>query len=260
MKATHDTAARKSIALAVASLLAGLAIWWVVSTTGLANPSLLPPPVTVAKSIFELSSDGILFLSIAVSFGRALGGFLLATAIGVPLGILVGRLPAVAAVVNPWVELLRPVPPIAFLPLVVLWFGISETSKLIVVCYGALFPILINTVHGVTSVDNNLIRAARALGASPRQIFHLVVLPAAVPSIVTGMRLGAGMAIFVLVAAELLGSSAGLGWLIMDSREHFFTDRIMVGIVTLGVMGFLINHGLLMLEHRLVRWRPESEI
>lgn len=247
------------VALAFASLCAGLATWWLLSVTGLANPALLPSPVTVAKAIAELSADGSLFVSIGVSLGRALGGFLLAAAIGVPLGILVGRLPTVAALVNPWVELLRPVPPIAFLPLVVLWFGITETSKLIVVCYGALFPILINTVHGVTSVENNLFRAARALGASDRQIFYLVVLPAAVPSVVTGMRLGAGMAIFVLVAAELLGSSAGLGWLIMDSREHFFTDRIMVGIVALGAMGFLINHGLLALEHRLVRWRPESE-
>ncbi|MBI4507383.1 MAG: ABC transporter permease [Chloroflexi bacterium] len=225
----------------------------------LANPVLLPPPPTVVRSMVEMLIEGTLLVHVAVSLARAVGGFLLATVIGVPLGIFMGRSARIHAIIDPWVELLRPVPPIAMLPLVVLWFGIGEESKLVVVFYGAIFPILINTIHGVRTVDNTLIRAARALGASGRQIFYLVVLPAAVPSVVTGLRLGAGMAIFVLVAAELLGSTAGLGWLIMDSREHFFTDRIMVGIVALGLVGYCINRSLLGLERKLVRWRPAQE-
>ena len=247
------------IALSLASLTVGLFLWWLAVATRFANPALLPSPNTVAETIFEMAGDWSIFTHTGVSLARAVGGFLLAAAIGVPLGILIGRSAWAFALVNPWIEILRPVPPIAFLPLVVLWFGIGETSKLIVVAYGALFPILINTVHGVSSIENSLIRAARALGASKRQIFYLVVLPAAVPSVVTGLRLGAGMAIFVLVAAELLGSSSGLGWLIMDSREHFFTDRIMVGILALGAIGVLINRGLRMMETRLIRWRPLQE-
>jgi ABC-type nitrate/sulfonate/bicarbonate transport system permease component len=246
-------------AISVLSIAAGLALWWGSVALGLANPVLLPSPADVVKAIVEMSLDGSLFVDIGVSLGRALGGFLIAAAIGVPLGILVGRSARLAAAIDPWIELLRPVPPIAFLPLVVLWFGIGEFSKLVVVSYGALFPILINSVHGVRAVDNGLVRAARALGAGNRQIFYLVVLPSATPSIVTGLRLGAGMAIFVLVAAELLGSSAGLGWLIMDSREHFFTDRIMVGIIALGLVGYLVNRGLIAIERRLLRWRPAQE-
>jgi len=246
-------------AISILSLAAGLALWWGSVAGGLANPVLLPSPPDVVKAIIEMALDGSLFADIGVSLGRALGGFLMAAAIGIPLGILGGRSARLAAAVDPWIELRRPVPPIAFLPLVVLWFGIGEFSKLVVVCYGALFPILINSVHGVRSVDNALLRAARALGAGNKQIFYLVVVPAATPSIVTGLRLGAGMAIFVLVAAELLGSSAGLGWLIMDSREHFFTDRIMVGIIALGLIGYLINRSLLALERHLLRWRPAQE-
>jgi ABC-type nitrate/sulfonate/bicarbonate transport system permease component len=247
------------LAVSIVSITGGIGFWWLITTFGWANPALLPPPPTVVKAFIEMTLDGSIFKHVAVSVGRGLGGFTLAALIGVPLGILIGRSRWAFAVVDPWVETLRPVPPIAFLPLVVLWFGIGETSKLIVVAYGAMFPILINTVHGVRSIENSLIRAGRALGASNRQIFYLVVLPASVPSIVTGLRLGAGMGIFVLVAAELLGSSAGLGWLIMDSREHFFTDRIMVGIITLGIVGYLINHGLLAAERFLVQWRPVQE-
>jgi len=247
------------IAVSMVSVGAGIALWWIAVAGGFANPALLPAPGTVIKAFAEMTLDGTIFKHVGVSVARALGGFLLAAAIAVPLGILVGRSRWVFALVDPWVEMLRPVPPIAFLPLVVLWFGIGETSKLVVVAYGAMFPILLNTIHGVRSIESSLIRAARALGASNRQIFYLVVLPAAVPSVVTGLRLGAGMAIFVLVAAELLGSSAGLGWLIMDSREHFLTDRIMVGIVSLGVVGYLINRGLLAAERMLVRWRPLQE-
>jgi len=250
---------RAYIELTLLSLLTGVGLWWAAVASGLANPVLMPPPQVVVRAIVEMVVDGTLPIHIGVSVARALGGFLLAALIGVPIGVLVGRSARAHALIEPWIELARPVPPIAVLPLVVLWFGIGEESKLVVVFYGALFPILVNTVHGVRSVDNGLIRAARALGASERQIFCLVVLPASVPSVVTGLRLGAGMAIFVLVAAELLGSTAGLGWLIMDAREHFFTDRIMVGIVALGMVGYVINRSLLWLEHRLVRWRPAQE-
>lgn len=245
--------------LSLLSVAGGILLWWGAVTIGLANPILMPPPQAVAKAVVDMIADGTLLEHIGVSVGRALGGFFLAALIGVPLGIIVGRLEWAYALVEPWLEIFRPIPPIAVLPIIVLWFGIGELSKLIVVCYGAFFPILINTVHGVRSVDNVLIRAARALGAAPRQIFYMVILPAAVPSIVTGLRLGAGMAIFVLVAAELLGSTSGLGWLIMDSRERFNVDGMMVGIVALGVVGYFINVGLVALERTLARWRPAQE-
>ncbi|HVZ46345.1 MAG TPA: ABC transporter permease [Ramlibacter sp.] len=245
--------------VSAASILFGLFVWWLVAYLKLANPMLLPGPASVAAAVWEMIADGTLIRHLAISFARALGGFAIAAAVGVPAGILIARFKWVGAALNPWVELLRPVPPIAFLPLAVLWFGIGETSKVIVISYGAVFPILLNTIHGVRAIDNSLLRAARALGASSRQVFIYVVLPAATPSVVTGLRLGAGMAIFVLVAAELIGASSGLGWLITDAREHFLTDHIMVGIVTLGLLGWAINRALLALESRLIKWRPPSE-
>lgn len=250
---------REYLGLSALSLAAGVALWWAAVAGGLANPILMPPPDKVLGAFHELITDGTLLPNIGVSLARALGGFALGAVIGIPVGILIGRSARAFAIIDPWIQLIRPVPPIALLPLVVLWFGIGELSKLVVISYGALFPILISTVHGVRSIDNSLLRAARALGASERQIFYLVVLPAATPSVVTGLRLGAGMAIFVLVAAELLGSASGIGWLIMDAREHFFTDQIMVGIITLGLLGYAINRTLLWLEKRILRWRPAQE-
>ncbi len=245
--------------VSAASIVIGLFAWWLVGHLQLANPMLLPSPGSVVAALWDMTGDGTLLRHTSISFARALGGFAIAAAAGIPLGILIARFRWIDAALNPWVELLRPVPPIAFLPLVVLWFGIGETSKVIVISYGAIFPILLNTIHGVRAIDNSLLRAARMLGASSRQIFMYVVLPAATPSVVTGLRLGAGMAIFVLVAAELIGASSGLGWLITDAREHFLTDRIMVGIVTLGLLGWAINRALLALDTRLIKWRPPME-
>lgn len=251
--------ALQTVFVSAASILVGLFIWWLVAYLKLANPMLLPSPTSVLSAAWEMTTDGSLPRHLAISLARALGGFGLAAAAGIPLGILIARFRWADAALNPWVELLRPVPPIAFLPLVVLWFGIGETSKVIVISYGAVFPILLNTIHGVRAIDNSLLRAARMLGASSRQIFLHVVLPAATPSVMTGLRLGAGMAIFVLVAAELIGASSGLGWLITDAREHFLTDHIMVGIVTLGLLGWAINRALLALEARAIKWRPPTE-
>src|SRR5207244_11730723 len=144
----------------VPSLVAGIGLWWAAVASGLANPVLMPPPVAVVRAIVEMVMEGTLFVHIAVSLGRAVGGFLIAALVGVPIGVLIGRSARAFAVIDPWVELARPVPPIAVLPLVVLWFGIGEESKLVVVLYGALFPILLNTVHGVRSVYDSLIDPA----------------------------------------------------------------------------------------------------
>lgn len=236
-----------------------LAVWWLMSATKLVNPILLPAPDVVFKSAFELTADGTLLRYTLISLFRVYSGFLLAGLLGVILGIFLARSPLAYGLIGPVVEAVRPIPPIAWLPLVIIWFGIGEPARISVIFYGAFFPILLNTIHGVRSVDNNLIRAALSLGASQRQIFYRVVLPAVFPSVVTGLRVGAGMAMFVLVAAELIASSSGLGYLILDSREHLFTDRVIVGMVMLGMLGVLQNKLLVALESRLVKGRPPQE-
>jgi ABC-type nitrate/sulfonate/bicarbonate transport system permease component len=237
-------------------LLAG---WWLITANKLVNPIFLPGPSLVFKSAVELTLDGTLLEDILISLFRVYSGFLLAALLGVVLGIFLARSPLAYGLIGPVIEAVRPIPPIAWLPIVIIWLGIGEAARISIIVYGAFFPIFLNTVHGVRSIENNLIRAALSLGASRRQIFYLVVLPATFPSIITGLRVGAGMAMFVLVAAELIASSSGLGYLILDSREHLFTDRVIVGMIFLGIFGVLQNKLLLVLESKLVKGRPPQE-
>jgi ABC-type nitrate/sulfonate/bicarbonate transport system permease component len=236
-----------------------LTCWWLISATKLVNPIFLPGPGAVFESAVELTRDGTLPNDILISLFRVYFGFLLAALLGIGLGILLARSRLAYGLIGPVIEAVRPIPPIAWLPLVIIWLGIGEAARISIIVYGALFPILINTIHGVRSVENNLIRAALSLGASRRQIFYLVVLPAVFPSIVTGLRVGAGMAMFVLVAAELIASSSGLGYLILDSREHLFTDRVILGMIVLGIFGVLQNKLLMVMDSKLVKGRPPQE-
>src|SRR6185369_1820250 len=182
-------------------------------------------------------------------------GFALAVVVAVPLGVLIGLSSTTHGLIDPLIELLRPVPPIAFIPLAILWFGIGEISKVMIIAYGAFFPIFVNTMAGFREVDRVHIRAAQALGAGRFDIFKDVVLPSAFPQMVTGARLGMGLAFIVLVAAELGAASEGLGYLINDARFSFRTDQIFVGINTIGLLGLALNKGLLEAERRLLRWK-----
>jgi ABC-type nitrate/sulfonate/bicarbonate transport system permease component len=236
-----------------------LAVWWLLSANKLVSPIFLPGPDVVFKAAAELILNGTLLEYTLISLFRVYAGFLVAAVLGVALGIFLARSALAFGLISPVVEAVRPIPPIAWLPLVIIWFGIGEPARISVIFYGAFFPILLNTIHGVRSVDNNLIRAALSLGATKRQIFYRVILPAVFPSVVTGLRVGAGMAMFVLVAAELIASSSGLGYLILDSREHLFTDRVIVGMIMLGLLGVLQNKILVAMESRLVKGRPPQE-
>jgi ABC-type nitrate/sulfonate/bicarbonate transport system permease component len=156
---------------------------------------------------------------------------------------------------DPLVELLRPIPPIAMIPLAILWFGIDELSKVLIIAYGAFFPVLLNTMAGFQEVDRTHIRAAQTLGATRARIFRDVVLRSAYPFIIVGARLGMGMAFIVLVAAELIASDAGLGYLINDGRYNFRTEQIFLGMACIGVIGFALNKMLMYAERRLLKWK-----
>ena len=241
----------------IGAILAFVLAWEAVARSGLFSSILLPPPSLVAMTGFKLLTGGELLGHIWTSLGRVLLGFGIAAVIAIPLGIVAGSSPVLFNVVDPIIELFRPIPVLALLSLAILWFGIDEASKIFIITYAAFFPIFINTVAGVRYSDPVLIQVASTLGATRAQIFYRVVLMCALPNLAVGVRLGLGFAFLALVAAELIASTRGLGYLIMDSRLTFQTDRGMVGIVSLGVLGFVINAILVRLERWALAWKQD---
>lgn len=253
--AAKSRAKRLDAGLAAAAILGCLAVWWVVSATGIINRVLLPSPEEVFTAFVQSMKDGSLWVNTWASLLRVVEGFVIGFCAAVPLGVLMGNSRVARGLVEPLVELVRPIPPIAVIPIAILWFGIGELSKIFIIAYGAFFPILVNTMAGFREVDPVLIRAARTLGASRWRIFRDVVLRSALPFIIVGARLGMGLAFIVLVAAELIASSEGLGFLINDARYNFRTDRVFLGMILIGVLGLVLNKLLIGFERRLLRWR-----
>jgi ABC-type nitrate/sulfonate/bicarbonate transport system permease component len=222
------------------------------------NPLLLPAPHTVLLAGIEMVRSGELQRDILASLSRVVQGFCLAAIIGVAVGTAVGRSRRLEYLIEPTIELLRPIPPLAFLPMMVLWFGIGETSKVAFIAYAAFFPIFTTTVEGIKYVDPLLLRAAASLGASERDIFRYVVLPAALPNIITGLRIGFGLSFFVIVAAEFIAADSGLGFLINDARTFFLVANMLLGAAVIGAIGFTFNILLRRLEAWLLRWRKDA--
>lgn len=243
------------LGFAIVSIFGVVALWWGLSAGGLMNPVLLPSPVDVAEAFWAAASDGSLLTHIYASMRRVLQGFLLGFIVAVPVGAFMSHSRLSTLLLDPIIEFLRPIPPIAVIPLAILWFGIGDFSKVFIIAYGAFFPILVNTLSGFSSVDKVLIRAAKTLGANQWHVFRDVILRSALTHIIVGARLGVGMAFIVLVAAELIASSEGLGFMINDARYNFRTDRVFVGIIVIGFLGLFLNKTLLFAEKRLLRWQ-----
>lgn len=251
------------LVLRLVSLLLFFALWWSVSLLNahvlkVFNPILLPAPDEVLRAGIKMAASGELLTHITASLSRVLWGFGIAATLGIAVGTALGRSRLLEHLVEPMLEMLRPIPPLAFLPMMVLWFGIGEASKVAFIAYAAFFPIFTTTIEGIKYVDPVLIRAASSLGASERQIFWHVVLPAATPNIITGMRLAFGLSFFVIVAAEFIAADSGLGFLINDARTFFLVSNMLLGAAVIGIIGVLANVLLRKLEGRLLRWRNES--
>lgn len=254
-------------ALRSASSYVGLAvclvIWWFVSTVYLpsANPTaatLLPSPVTVASTTVGMLSDGSLLQHMLASLKRVAFGFVGATALAIPLGIAMGWWRAAHRQLDPIVEFLRPIPPLAWIPLSILWFGIGDLQNQFIIFLGVFFPVVVNTISAVRSVEPVLIRAGLSLGAGELQLLRRVVIPASLPDIFTGMRVGLGVGWMALVAAELVAAQSGLGFLINDSRFVFRTDKVLVGMAVIGLLGLLMDRLLRRLQRHLTPWAMGS--
>lgn len=251
------------LVLRAVSLLLFFLLWWGVSLLNahvlkVFNPILLPAPDEVMRAGIKMAASGELLKHITASLSRVVWGFSIAATLGIAVGTALGRSRLLEHLVEPMLEMLRPIPPLAFLPMMVLWFGIGEASKVAFITYAAFFPIFTTTIEGIKFVDPVLIRAAASLGASERQIFWHVVLPAATPNIITGMRLAFGLSFFVIVAAEFIAADSGLGFLINDARTFFLVANMLLGAAVIGIIGVLANVLLRKLEGRLLRWRKEA--
>jgi NitT/TauT family transport system permease protein len=222
----------------LATWLVLLAVWSLVAP--FYPPSFFPGPVQTLLGGKEILLDGTLARFSLISLERVLSGWFLGILIGAPLGVLIGRVRLLRQLIEPFVDFFRFIPAIAFLTLFIMWFGVGEKSKIILIMYATCFVVIINTASGVLGIDPNRVQAARTLGASEWQILRHVVIPECVPYVFTGVRLGLGLgsAFTAIVAAEMLAAKEGVGYLVFTSRLYFRTDWILVGIVTLGLLGF----------------------
>lgn len=238
-------------------LILFVVVWQLVSTGLPGLRLLLPPPTAVAGAAWELAADGTLQAYTVDSLRRFISAIGLAILLGVPLGLALGGSYRFWWSVNPIIEFLRPIPPLAWIPLSILWFGISDTQNIFIIWLAAFYPLVLNTAAGVRSVDVQLIQAAQSLGARRLDIPLTVTLPAALPYIIVGLRVGMGIGWLALVAAELVGANSGLGYLISLGRNLFRSDYIVVGMVAIGLIGMIIDVLILMLQRWLLPWQKE---
>lgn len=247
------TASRKSIAV-----VAFLALWEIAPRVGLVDSTFLVPFSTAVRALWNLIQDGQLWDDASASLTRSAIGFGIAVGIGVPLGLVIGWYRAVADLLNPLLELFRNTAALALLPVFILILGIGETSKISIVVYACVFPILLNTITAVRGVDPTLVKAARSLGLSTPRLFRQVVLPSSVPTVLTGIRMAAASSILVLIAAEMVGAKDGLGYLINSAQQNFEIEQMYAGIIAISLIGTIVNVLLVRLERRLTRWRPAT--
>lgn len=245
--------------LSVATLLGILVLWWAVTALQLINPLFLPAPQQVLHQLVTIASpqgfmEATLWQHLSASLGRILVALLAAVMMGIPVGIAMGLNDKIRAVLDPLIEIYRPVPPLAYLPLMVIWFGIGETSKILLIYLAIFAPVALSAVAGVRSVELVRIRAAQALGASHGQVLRFVVLPSALPEILTGIRIGLGVGWSTLVAAELIAATRGLGFMVQSAGEFLATDVVVAGISVIAVIAFGLELGLRALQRRLTPW------
>lgn len=241
------------------SVLVFVLLWEASVRFGLVKPFLVASPTMVLADMVELTQSGVLPGHVVASMTRVLSGYLVALASGALLGILMGWFRLVDDIVDPLVELFRPVSPLAILPLAILWLGIGEASKIFIVWYACFFPVLINTYAGVRSVARSNVEAALTLGAKPDEMLRYVVFFNSLPMIMTGARISFAVGMIVIIASEMVASSQGLGYMILTAQQTFRTTELYVGIVTIALIGFIGDRILRWLRAKLCPWHIEVD-
>ena len=235
--------------------IAVIVLWEICARLQIINPISLPMPSRIFAAAERLLADGELLHNVADSLQRIAFANIVAIGMGVPLGFFMGLYRPFEEIMDGLINLVRPIPPLAWIPLAIVWFGLGEVSVVFITLISAFFAILLNTIAGVRGVDNSLIRAALSLGATRRVLIAKIVLPATLPSLFTGFRIALGVSWMSIVAAELIAASSGLGFMINYYRELLRPDLILVGMLSIGIIGFLMDRALQWLERRLLPWR-----
>jgi NitT/TauT family transport system permease protein len=270
----------QDIAIGLVVPVVAIAVWQWVAGMGWVNENILPSPLQVWRkwvayllplqdfpAWHEANHGGRLAWMVSGelptdalgSLYRVVVGFLVGAGLALPVGLAMGASRVAYAWLNPFFQLLRPIPPIAYIPLSILWFGLGNPPAVFLIALGAFFPVLMNTIAGVRQVDGIYLRAARNLGASGPTMFLRVILPAAVPYILTGMRIGIGTAFIVVIVSEMIAVNNGLGFRILEAREYFWSDKIIAGMITIGMLGLAIDAGMNKLNNYLLRWHRGLE-
>jgi NitT/TauT family transport system permease protein len=241
-----------------AVLVVFFGLWQVLPSVGAVSRTFVPPFSAVVAAWWELLRTGQLLSAVAASLQRSLTGFALALVVFIPLGLLIGWYRKLGVFLNPLVELCRNTAALALIPVFILTLGIGQVSKIAVITYACAWPILLNTISGVRSVDPLLVKSARSMGLSSLRLFQKVFLPAALPTIFTGIRLAGATSILVLLAAELQGATNGLGYLINVSETNFQIPDMYAGIITISMIGLIFNAILVRLERHFSTWRSSN--
>lgn len=264
--ASQSTPGRKTFGLqrgglllvSIGTIAVLIALWSLAAAYGLVSSVFLPSPWLVAKALFTVTFSGFVDSTLAehtlASLGRIFGALATSIVIGVPVGLVIGTSRVGKAVLDPIVEFLRPLPPLAYLPLIIIWIGIGEASKITVIALAMLPPIILSTASGVKAAPADFINAARSFGATRLQVLVSVVLPGAVPSILTGVRIALGAGWSTLVAAELVAANRGLGFMIQSAAQFLVTDIVIGGIIVIAAIAFLLEIVARLIEHYFVPW------
>jgi len=229
-------------------------LWEILASAGFLNSSLFPSPTSVLHSFVEMVSSSELFIDLSYTLGRTFIGFVLGSIIGIVLGVLTARINIVRRLIEPIIQVCRPIPPIAIVPLAVVWLGLSEFSKITIIVWGVFFPVWINTHLGVAAVENSLIWAARSLGVSEKRLLFFVIIPASLRLIIAGMRVAIAIAFICVVVSEMMGATAGIGYRINTSYLVFRVDRMIVGLLVLGALGALADWSFVKFINRIFPW------
>ncbi|CCU78095.1 taurine transport system permease protein tauC [Halanaerobium saccharolyticum subsp. saccharolyticum DSM 6643] len=234
-------------------------LWYVITKLGIFTPTLLPGPVRVWRAFLRILENGYngvpLWVHLGASFKRLFVALFFAIFSAVPLGLLSGYFNKIEAVIDSVVEFYRPLPPLAYYTLLVLWFGIDDTSKQILLFLAAFAPIYIACVSAVRKLNQDFVLSAKSLGAAQKDVFFKIVLPASLPEIFTGIRTAFGVAYTTLVSSEMVAATSGIGWMVLDASNFLKSDVIFVGIIIMGITGVIIDAGLRFLERKIIFWK-----
>ncbi|MGF6976042.1 ABC-type nitrate/sulfonate/bicarbonate transport system permease component [Paraburkholderia sp. JPY465] len=235
-----------------------LLLWQAGSGLGWINPNAFPAPLTIGRTIVALAASGDLEANLWSSITRVFVGVAAAGVAGIALGMLCARYARLAFYLTPPIELVRPISVIAWIPVAIIWFGLGDASAWFIIALGAFFPIFTNTFAAMKQIPPVYLRAAQTLGLDRRQLLLDVLWPAALPGVLSGIRIGLGVGWMCVIAAEMIASTAGLGYMIQTARVMIETEQVFAGMIVIGVVGFLMNLGMVAIEQRVTRWQPRG--